>query len=265
MMGPVGSAGTTRLDGLTALVTGGDSGIGRSISLGLARAGARIVVDYHGQGGLARAVVGEIEELGGRASPLQADVSDPDQVERMIQHAVTTFGGLDILVNNAGLEEQHPFLEMPLAAWSRTIAVDLTGVWLCSQSAARQMVAQGRGGRIINISSIHEDVAMPTNAPYCAAKGGVRMLMRTLAVELAPYGITVNNICPGAIDTKMDARLEQDPDRFANLLDEIPLHRMGRPAEVADLCAFLASDAGTYITGASYVIDGGMSRQAGSL
>lgn len=262
---PARSERNIQLDG-TALVTGGDSGIGRAISLGLARAGARVVIDYHGaDDGAARALVREIEGFGGRATAIRADVSDPGQVERLIGHAVTTFGGLDIIVNNAGLEEQHPFLETPLAAWSRVIAVDLTGVWLCSQGAARQMVAQGRGGRIINISSIHEDVAMPTNAPYCAAKGGVRMLMRTLAVELAPHGITVNNICPGAIDTKMDARLKVEPDAFEVLLDEIPLHRMGQPDEVAGVCVFLASAAGAYVTGASYVIDGGMSRNAGSL
>lgn len=262
---PAGAKERYGLGEMTALITGGDSGIGRAISLGLARAGARIVIDFHGNDGPAKALVGEIEGFGGRATAFHADVSDPAQVDRLIEHAVTTFGGLDVLVNNAGMEEQHPFLEMPLAAWSRIIAVDLTGVWLCSQGAARQMVAQGRGGRIINISSIHEDVAMPTNAPYCAAKGGVRMLMRTLAVELAPHGITVNNICPGAIDTKMDAGLKDEPDKLESLLDEIPLHRMGRPAEVAGVCAFLASAAGAYITGASYVIDGGMSRKAGSL
>ncbi|MGH2511658.1 MAG: SDR family NAD(P)-dependent oxidoreductase, partial [Candidatus Limnocylindrales bacterium] len=171
----------------------------------------------------------------------------------------------DILVNNAGVEEQHPFLDTSLDVWNRIIAVNLTGAWLCTQAAARRMVEQGRGGRIINISSIHEDVPMPTNAPYCASKGGLRMLARTLAVELAPHAISVNNICPGAIDTKMDAGLKADPDAFETLLDEIPLRRMGRPDEIADLCVYLASPAAAYVTGASFVIDGGMSQNAGSL
>jgi glucose 1-dehydrogenase len=127
------------------------------------------------------------------------------------------------------------------------------------------MAAQKRGGRIINISSVHEELAMPTNAPYCASKGGIRMLMRTIAVELAPHGITVNDVCPGAVDTPMDAKLKSDRDELDRLLAEIPLRRMAKPEEIAELCTFLASDAGAYVTGASYVIDGGMTKQSGSL
>ena len=254
-----------RLEGLTAVVTGGDAGIGRAISLAMAREGAQLVIDYHRDAPPAEALVDEIVASSGKATSFRADVSQPAQMDALVEHAVETFGGLDIMVNNAGLEEQHPFLEMPIEVWDRVIATDLTGVWLGSQVAARQMVKQGRGGRIINISSIHEDLAMPTNAPYCAAKGGVRMLMRTIALELAPHSITVNNVCPGAIDTQMDARLKGDERAFSTLLGEIPLHRMGRPEEVAELCVFLASQAAAYITGASYIIDGGMTRQAGSL
>jgi glucose 1-dehydrogenase len=145
------------------------------------------------------------------------------------------------------------------------IATNLTGTWLCSQAAAKQMVRQGSGGRIINISSVHEELPMPTNAPYCAAKGGMMMLMRTIAVELAPHGITVNNVAPGAIDTPMDESTKADPARLAALLDEIPLRRMGTPDEVASLALFLASDEASYVTGSTYFIDGGMLCQASDL
>ena len=145
------------------------------------------------------------------------------------------------------------------------IEVDLTGPWLCAQAAAQQMVKQGGGGRIINISSVHEDLPMPTNAPYCAAKGGLRMLMRTIAVELAPHQITVNNIGPGAIYTPIDKEIENDPGIEKELLAEIPLGRWGRPEEVAELAVYLASDAGAYITGSTHFIDGGMLRRAGTL
>ncbi len=254
-----------QLLGRTAVVTGADTGIGKGISLAFARAGASVVVDYHGEELPARQLVERIEQLGGRAVAVPADVTEPDEVERLVAAAVDTYGGLDILVNNAGIEQQQPFLETPLEVWNAVIAVNLTGVWLCTQAAAKHMVERGRGGRIVNISSVHEDLAMPANAPYCAAKGGVRMLMRTLAVELAPHGITVNDVAPGAIDTPMDARTKRDPDKLRQLLSEIPLGRMGTPDEVAGLCVFLASDAAAYVTGATYVIDGGMTRQAGSL
>jgi len=248
-----------------ALVTGGDTGIGRAIALAFAREGASVVVDYHGASPPAQELVEQIESLGARAVAVAADISKPDEVERLVGTAVEAYGGLDILVNNAGIEEQRPFLEMPLEVWNNVIAVNLTGVWLCTQTAARHMVERKRGGRVINISSVHEDMAMPTNAPYCAAKGGLRMLMRTVAVELAPYGITVNDVAPGAIDTPMDAALKRDPVKMRQLLSEIPAGRMGTPEEVAGLCVFLASDAAAYVTGATYVIDGGMTKNARSL
>jgi len=248
-----------------AIVTGGDSGIGKAISLAFAREGASVVVDYFGDEGPAKAVVDEIENFGGRAYAVAADISKPDEVDELVKAAVKHFGGLDVIVNNAGIEHEEPFLETALDEWNKVIAVNLTGVWLCSQAAAKQMVKQKRGGRIVNISSIHEELAMPTNAPYCAAKGGLRMLMRTIAVELAEYGITVNDICPGAVDTPMDAALKTNRKKYDELLAEIPLRRMAKPEEIAGLAVFLASDAGAYITGASYIIDGGMTKQAGSL
>lgn len=248
-----------------AVVTGGDTGIGAAISTAMACEGARVVIDFHGDETVARGVVEHIEEMGGRAVAVGADVANPSQVDDLVFAAVERYGGLDILVNNAGIERRQPFLETPLDVWRTVIDVNLTGTWLCSQAAAKQMVRQSRGGRILNISSVHEDVTMPTNAPYCAAKGGIRMLMRTIAVELAPYGITVNDVCPGAVDTPMDASLKRNPAAMRALLDEIPLRRMAKPEEIANLCVFLASDAAAYVTGASYVVDGGMSKNSGSL
>lgn len=248
-----------------AIVTGGDSGIGEAIALGMAREGARVMIDYFGNAGPANALVDHIESFGGKAAAFAADVSKPDEVDALVSQTVKHFGGVDILVNNAGIEQKHPFLEMPFEVYGKVIDINLTGVWLCSQFAARQMVKQKRGGRIVNISSVHEDLTMPTNAAYCASKGGVRMLMRTIAVELAPHGITVNNICPGAVDTPMDAALKQNKKEYEALLSEIPAHRMAKPEEVAALCVFLASESAAYITASSYVIDGGMMQNSGSL
>jgi glucose 1-dehydrogenase len=158
-----------------------------------------------------------------------------------------------------------PFLETPLEVWNKVIAVNLTGPWLGCQEAAKPLVSQGGSGRIINISSVHEDLPMPTNSPYCAAKGGLRMLTRTIAVELAPYGITVNNIGPGAVETPMDMPLKEHPEQMQKLLSNIPLRRMGKPEEIAALAVYLASDASAYVTGSTFFIDGGMIRHAGSL
>ena len=254
-----------KLQGKVAIVTGAASGIGQAISTTFATEGAAVVVDYVGKPGSADDTLARIKALGGRAIAVEADVSDPAQVQNLVNQAVATFGQLDILVNNAGIEFKHPFVEFPLDLWQKIMAVDLTGPFLCAQAAARQMIQQGGGGRIINISSVHEDLPMPTNAPYCAAKGGLRMLMRTIAVELAPHKITVNNIGPGAIFTPIDKDIEADEKLNAQLMAEIPLGRWGRPEEVAQLAVFLASDAAAYMTGSTCFIDGGMLRNAGSL
>lgn len=254
-----------RLADKVAVVTGGDSGIGKAISLEMAREGAGVMIDYVGDAAPANALIEQIENLGGKAAAFAADVSKTDEVDALIAQTRKHFGGLDILVNNAGIEQKHPFLDTPFEVYAKIIDTNLTGVWLCSQRAAKQMVQQRRGGRIINISSVHEDLTMPTNAAYCASKGGVRMLMRTIAVELAPHGITVNNVCPGAVDTPMDAPLKQHERQYQALLSEIPLRRMAKPEEIAELCIFLASDAAAYVTGSSYMIDGGLMQNSGSL
>lgn len=253
------------LQGKVAIVTGAATGIGRAIATQFVRDGASVAVDYVGKSDRADELVNALQTIDGKAIAIAADVSDEQQVAMLVEETVRRFGRLDILVNNAGIEHEYPFLETPRAEWDKVIAVNLTGPFLCSQRAAQQMVEQGDGGRIVNISSVHEDLPMPTNSPYCTAKGGLRMLMRTIAVELARHKITVNNVAPGAIDTPMDAPLKANPEKMHALISEIPLGRMGKPQEVAELCAFLASEAAAYITGSTYFIDGGMTRHAGSL
>ena len=254
-----------QLENKVAAVTGSSLGIGRSIALAFAREGASVAINYRSHPEEGQEAVEEIEKNGGKAISVQADVSEPDGVKRLIEQTVNEFGRLDVMVNNAGIEQKIPFLETPLEAWEKVISVNLTGVWLGCQEAARQMVSQGNGGRIINVSSVHEDLAMPTNSPYCAAKGGVRMLMRTIAVELAPHGITVNNIAPGAIETPINKNLDEHPEQRQELLKEIPLGKIGQPEDVASMAIYLASDASSYSTGSTFFVDGGLIRQAGSL
>jgi len=254
-----------KLQNKTAIVTGAATGIGQAIALRFAQEGAAIVVDYVGKPGSADETLGKIKAAGGKGIAVAADVSNPQQVQSMVDTAAKTFGGLDILVNNAGIEFKHPFVEFPVEQFQKILAVNLVGPFVCAQIAARQMILQKRGGRIINISSVHEDLPMLTNAPYCASKGGLRMLMRTIAVELAPHQITVNNIGPGAIFTPIDKDVEANPQMEAALLAEIPLARWGKPEEIAGLATFLASDEASYCTGSTFFMDGGMLRQAGSL
>lgn len=255
-----------RLDNKVAIVTGSATGIGKAIVQQYAQDGAAVVVDYVGpQSEQATQLVDDLCRQGAKALAVAADIAKQSDIQNLVAATVKQFGRLDIMVNNAGIEKRMPFVDIPLELWNKVIAVDLTGAFLCSQEAARQMIKQGQGGRIINISSVHEDLPMPTNVPYCAAKGGLRMMMRTMCVELAPQKITVNNIGPGAIDTPMDADLKANQKLYNELLDEIPLHRMGQPSEVAELAAFLASDEAAYITGSTYFIDGGLLRFSKSL
>jgi glucose 1-dehydrogenase len=254
-----------RLEGKTAIVTGAGTGIGQAIALAFAREGASVVVDYVGNSSVAQDTLNKVAASGGKALGVAADVSNPDQVASLFQQTVSAFGSVDILVNNAGIEKKFAFVDYPFEEWQKIVAVNLSGTFLCSQFAARQMIAQGRGGRIINISSIHEDLAFPLNAPYSTTKGGIRMLMRTIAVELAPHQITVNNIGPGAIFTPIDIDVENDAELNKQILAEIPMGRWGKPEEVANLAVYLASDDAAYVTGSTHFIDGGMLRMAGSL
>jgi glucose 1-dehydrogenase len=253
------------LDNKVALVTGADSGIGRAIAVQFAAEGASVVVNYAHNQQKAQEVLSIIEQNHGTAFVVQADVGQYQQALGLVQQTVEHFKRLDILVNNAGMEIHSPFVDVTEDQFDKVLSIDLKGPFFCAQAAARAMIQQKTAGRILNISSVHEDLAMPQNAPYCCAKGGVRMLTRTIALELAPYNITVNNIAPGAIQTPIDADVEADPQKMKALLSEIPLARMGQPDEVAKLAVFLASDDASYMTGSTYLIDGGLTIFTGAL
>lgn len=253
-----------RLQNKVAIVTGAASGIGQAIAVRFAREGASVVVNYVGSPETPHRTEEQIAGFGGKTIAVAADVSKAAEVQNLIERTVQEFGRIDIVVNNAGIEKKAAFVDFPLEDLQKILAVNLIGPFLMSQAAARQMIRQGQGGRIVNISSVHEDLPMPTNAAYCASKGGLRMLTRTISVELAKDNITVNNIGPGAVYTPIDADIEAKPEIEKLLMDEIPLHRWGKPEEIAGLAVYLASDEAGYVTGSTFFIDGGMLRQAGS-
>lgn len=253
------------LKGKTAVVTGAGSGIGKAIAEELARQGADLAIDYVGNGNAAQELADRLNRGASRAVAVRADVSDQAQVRHLIRETIHAFGKIDLLVNNAGIEKRTPFLEVSVDEWNRILAVDLTGAFMCAQAVAREMVRQGVRGTIINISSVHEEIPFPGNAAYCAAKGGLRMLCRNVSLELAPYGIRMLNVGPGAIATPINEETLRDPEKKKALESQIPFQRIGRPEEVARLVAYLASDEASYITGTTVFIDGGLMRQAGSL
>ncbi|MFN8497963.1 MAG: SDR family NAD(P)-dependent oxidoreductase [Anaerolineae bacterium] len=237
-----------------AIVTGAGSGIGRAIALRLAEEGARVVVAelVASRGGETAAL---IEASGGAALPLTVDVSQRADVERLVQHTLDTWGQLDILVNNAGLLGRVPLLDLTDAQWDRMMAVNLRGPFLCAQAAARVWIEAGRGGSLINIASIESAVAFPDQVHYAASKGGVLMMTRALALDLARYGIRVNAIGPGTTDSGHGSF--DDPVRRASYEARIPLGRVGRPRDIANAALFLASDEAAYITGEILYVDGG--------
>ncbi len=246
------------LENKVALVTGGDSGIGRAIALGLAQAGAAVTVNYHSNQKAAEEVKKQIEDGGGKALVVQGNVSAVADVQQLVQQTVQTFGRLDIMVNNAGIETRTSVLEASEKDFDMVIGVNLKGAFFGTQLAAKQFLAQQSGGKIINISSVHEDWPMPGNTPYCCAKGGVRMLTRTAGVELAPHGITVVGVGPGAVATPINKGTLADPEKKAALENAIPLGRVASPEEIANLVVWLASDQSAYVTATTYFIDGGI-------
>jgi len=251
-----------RLQDKVALVTGASSGIGKAIATRFAAEGAHVVVNYRPGGQPETEVAQSVAKSFGPTSiAIPADVSNREDVERMMQRALGEFGRIDIAVNNAGIEIKKPFLEVTDEEWNKVIAVNLFGSYLVTQVAARQMVKQGEGGKLIFISSVHEDIPFPDYTAYCASKGGVRMMMRNLAIELAPYRINVNNIAPGAIATPINQAVLDDPTASKNAVSEIPWGRFGRPEEVAAVAVFLASDEAEYVTGSTYYVDGGLTQQ----
>jgi glucose 1-dehydrogenase len=241
-----------------AIVTGGNSGIGKAIALGLAKAGARIVIDYVAHPEATDALEREIAALADQAIGVEADVSRPDELQKLVDAAVAKFGRLDVMVNNAGVETRTSVLDTTEAQYDRVLSINLKSAFFGTQIAARQMIKQGGGGRIINITSVHEDWTMPGNTAYCLAKGGMRMLTRTAGVELAPHGVLVVGVGPGAVATPINLSTMADPALMAKLNAAIPLGRMARPDEIANVVAFLASDGASYLTATTIFADGGM-------
>lgn len=250
-----------RLKDRVALVTGANSGIGRAIAERFAAEGAHVAVNYRANAGHEPEVEAMLRSFATEGMGAPGDVSRRADAERMVQQTVEKFGRIDIAVNNAGTESKKPFLELTDDDWNRVLSVNLYGAFVVAQAVARQMVKQGGGGKLVFISSIHEDVPFPQFTPYCVSKGGMRMLMRNLALELAPQQINCNNIAPGAIATPINQKVLDDPQQKKNAIGEIPWGRFGKPAEVASVAVFLASSESDYVTGSTYYIDGGMTQQ----
>ena len=244
--------------GTVALVTGSSSGIGQGIAERLAKDGADIVIDYVGSPNGATATKKVVEAAGRRALVLSCDISDVTAAQQMVDQAWQQLGPVSILVNDAGMEKRADFWDVTTADYDKVLGVNLRGAFFLTQAFVRKLKAAGKPGRILNISSIHEDMAFPGFSTYCLSKGGMRMMTRDLAVELGPLGITINNIAPGAISTPINAALLADKPELNALLKNIPLGRMGSVNDVASLVSFLASDDASYITGATFVVDGGL-------
>ena len=247
-----------RLTGKVAIVTGSGSGIGKSIAIRLASEGATIVVDYRNRPEQAMDTKTKAEAAGGKAITVQSDVTRMADTQNLVDQAYLQLGRCDILVNNAGIEKRADFWDVTEQDYDAVLNVNLKGAFFLTQFFVRRLRDAKLPGRIINISSVHEDMAFPHFSTYCVSKGGIRMLMRNLAVELGPLGITVNNIAPGAIATPINKALLEDKPKLDALLANIPLGRLGTSEEVAGLAAFLASDEAAYVTGSTYVIDGGL-------
>jgi glucose 1-dehydrogenase len=247
-----------RLDGRRALVTGGNSGIGEAIVLALVEAGAKVAINYVTHPEAADALVRKIQEGRGEASAISADVSDPQGVAAMFRRMEQLWGGIDILINNAGVDGPRALgWEADPSAWRKVIEVNTFGAFYCSREALQRMVRQKRGV-IVSISSVHEEIAWSGYSAYTASKAAVGMLMRTLAQEAAPFGVRVLSVAPGAIKTPINQAVWSDPKSLRDLLEKIPLNRLGETTEVAAMVALLVSDAASYVTGRTVFVDGGM-------
>jgi glucose 1-dehydrogenase len=256
------------LEGKVALVTGSSQGIGQAIVLRLAQEGAKVVINYRSHPEGAEETLAKVQEAGGncytalcphsKGYTLQADLGNVEEVQQLIANSIQHFGKLDILVNNAGIEKRAPFWEATEADYDAVMNVNLKGVFFATQAFVQHLIETKRPGKIINISSVHEELPFPNFTAYCTSKGGVKMLTRNLAVELGPLGITINNVAPGAIETPINTNLLNDPEKLGALLQNIPLGRLGQPQDVASLVAYLASDSAGYITGSTFFVDGGL-------
>jgi glucose 1-dehydrogenase len=254
-----------RLENQVALVTGASSGIGASVAIALAEAGAAVVVNYSSTADGAQRVADQIQSSGGKAIIVKADVSKEEDVKRMFSETLATFGTLDILVNNAGLQQDASLVDMTMAQWEKVIGINLTGQFLCSREAAREFIRRGvvperstAAGKIICMSSVHELIPWAGHCNYASSKGGVMMLMKTMAQELAPHKIRVNSIGPGAIKTRINTAAWGTPEAEAQLLNLIPYKRVGEPTDIGAAAVWLASDESDYVNGITLFVDGGM-------
>jgi glucose 1-dehydrogenase len=258
------------LKGQSALVTGADSGIGKGVALALAASGARVVINYAHNHDAAIETVNEITGAGGQAIPIQADVSNEDQVQTMFAEMFKQFGTIDILVNNAGLQKDSRFVDMTLEQWNTVIGINLTGQFLCSREAAKEFIRRGvvsdlsrAAGKIICMSSVHEVIPWAGHVNYASSKGGISMFMKSIAQELAPHKIRVVGVGPGAIQTPINRSAWDTPEDLAKLLTLIPYNRIGQPEDIGKLVAWLVSDEADYITGTTIFMDGGMTLYPG--
>jgi glucose 1-dehydrogenase len=253
------------LQNRVAIVTGGNSGIGKAIAVGLARAGANIVIDYVSDPSATDALEREIAALDERAIGVDADVSRVDQLQTLIDAAVTQFGRVDVMINNAGVETRTSVLDTTEEQYEKVLSINLKSAFFGTQLAAKQMIKQGGGGRIINITSVHEDWPMPGNTAYCLSKGGMRMLTRTAGLELAPHNILIVGVGPGAVATPINTSTLNDPVLLKKLDDAIPLGRLAKPEEIASVVGFLAGPGASYITATTIFTDGGIMQSSPGL
>jgi glucose 1-dehydrogenase len=252
-----------KLEGKVALVTGSSQGIGQAIAIRLAQEGANVVINYRSHPEGAEETLVKVKAAGGTCHmadgfTLQGDTGSIADVQRLVSESVEHFGQLDILVNNAGIEKNADFWNVTEADYDAVMNVNLKGIFFAIQAFVQHHMAVKQPGKVINISSVHEELPFPHFAAYCASKGGLKMLTRNLSVELAPLGITINNVAPGAIETPINTKLLNDPTKLNALLQNIPLKRLGQPGDVASMVAFLASSDSDYVTGTTFFVDGGL-------
>jgi glucose 1-dehydrogenase len=247
-----------RLDGKVAAVTGGNQGIGRAIVERFAQEGAEVALCYRSNQAGADEVVAELQKMGRKAAAIQCDVGKVAEAQRFITEAVAQFGRVDILVNNAGLERHADFWDVSEQDYDLVLDVNLKGPFFVTQAFVKHRMQGKAGGKVVNISSVHEELPFPHFTSYCASKGGLKMMTRNLSIELAPLGITINSIAPGAIETPINKKLLNDPVKLKSVLENIPLKRLGKPEDVAAVAVFLASAESDYVTGTTYFVDGGL-------
>jgi glucose 1-dehydrogenase len=249
---------TNRLDGKVAAITGGDQGIGRAIAERFGQEGADVALCYRSNKAGADEVVGVLQRLGRKATAIQCDVGKVPDGQRFIREAVSQLGRVDLLVNNAGLERRADFWDVTEQDYDTVLDVNLKGPFFVTQAFVQHRMQAKAGGKVVNISSVHEELPFPHFTSYCASKGGIKMMTRNLSIELAPLGITINSIAPGAIETPINKNLLNDPVKLKSVLENIPLKRLGKPEDVASVAVFLASPDADYVTGTTYFVDGGL-------